>query len=359
MVRRELVPEAVASKSTPRNIFLSDADLARTAMSPRSWSRVTPGPRLLLVALVALAAVVVTPTGALGSHVAVNSIGAELHAAPNLASPRYNVTFTETGLPSNARSNPAWYVILGWWFSWAPASPVGLHSIRLTGVTAGDWPLLLSGSPGYVAAGGVSSTLDISGSHYNLSYNVSFVPGRTADLYWSEKGLPANLGVDSPGWCVNWSFWPAPFSCSGLPLNGILNLPLGDYSYQVTHPTVGQVITAKIGKTPVPANGTLALTSNTQLKFLFVYRYAVTFTESGLPPGTAWSLTVKGEAASPRSHLHVSEQTVNSTVTLWLPNGTYHFRVGAVTGFLRTPAVEPLPVNGAALSYSITFRPKS
>jgi len=328
-------------------------------MSRLGMNRAAPALSVLVVSFIGLTLAIGIPATTPTSHALGTTYSQNVHATPDLGSPKYNVTFTETGLPSTALSNPSWYVILGWWFSWDPTAPLGSHSILLSGVTAGNWPLLFSGTRGYVPVVGVGTSLNVSGNHYDLSYNVSFVPGRTANLYWSEKGLPATLGLDSRGWCVDWSFWPTPFSCTGLPISGILNLPLGDYSYRVVSPTVGQTISAQIGKESVPVNGTLTLTSNTDLQFVFVYRYTITFTETGLTPGTNWSVTVNGHQASPRVHTHLSRDARNSTITLFLPNGTYHFRVGPGTGFIRTPAGQRFQVNGADLTFSITFRPRS
>ena len=73
--------------------------------------------------------------------------------------------------------------------------------------------------------------------------------------------------------------------------------------------------------------------------------YPVTFTESGLPPGTTWSVALNGDVLSSSA----------STMTFVEPNGTYAYTVGSLTGYAMSPSVGQVIVNGANQEVSVTF----
>ena len=73
--------------------------------------------------------------------------------------------------------------------------------------------------------------------------------------------------------------------------------------------------------------------------------FAVTFRESGLPPGTPWSVTWNG---TPRS-------TDTSLLPFVAPNGTYAYSVGNVSGFRASRPAGNVTVNGSAVVVTITY----
>jgi hypothetical protein len=73
--------------------------------------------------------------------------------------------------------------------------------------------------------------------------------------------------------------------------------------------------------------------------------YAVVPSESGLPTGTSWSVTLNG----------TMEGSTNSTITFAEPNGTYAYVVGAVAGYTASPASGSATVNGGAIGVNVTF----
>lgn len=72
--------------------------------------------------------------------------------------------------------------------------------------------------------------------------------------------------------------------------------------------------------------------------------YPVTFTESGLPAGTSWSVTLGGQTLS----------STTTTIVFSEVNSTYTFTVGTVSGYSAAPASGSLPVSGAT-SQDIVF----
>ena len=75
------------------------------------------------------------------------------------------------------------------------------------------------------------------------------------------------------------------------------------------------------------------------------YGYPVTFSESGLTPGTVWSVTIGGFTRS----------SPTSTIVYLEENGTYPFEVGAPAGYVATPGSGSVTVRGAAASTAIAF----
>jgi YVTN family beta-propeller protein len=77
--------------------------------------------------------------------------------------------------------------------------------------------------------------------------------------------------------------------------------------------------------------------------------YTVTCTETGLPAGTNWSVTLNGTPMS----------STSTTILFSEPSGTYGYTVGAVAGYTPNPSSGSVPVSGAAASLPITFTANS
>ncbi len=69
------------------------------------------------------------------------------------------------------------------------------------------------------------------------------------------------------------------------------------------------------------------------------------FTESGLPAGTSWSVAVEGTSVS----------AATPTITFTLQNGTYYYDIGSVAGFTALPTAGDLSVHGSAQKISVAY----
>ncbi len=76
-------------------------------------------------------------------------------------------------------------------------------------------------------------------------------------------------------------------------------------------------------------------------------QYPVTFTESGLPTGTNWSVALEGNTLS----------SSTPTISFSAPNGTYGFVVGAVSGYSPDPTQGTVVVLGQGTQTALTFGP--
>jgi hypothetical protein len=71
------------------------------------------------------------------------------------------------------------------------------------------------------------------------------------------------------------------------------------------------------------------------------------FTESGLPPGTAWSLSVNGTVSTSNT----------ATIAVNLPNGTYSYVIGSVNGFATVGGSGSATLLGTGVSITVSFVP--
>jgi hypothetical protein len=75
--------------------------------------------------------------------------------------------------------------------------------------------------------------------------------------------------------------------------------------------------------------------------------YTVTFTETGLPNGTAWSVGMDG----------LLQTSTTDADPFSVPNGTFVYGIAWVTGFAPAPGAGSLTVDGANQTVAVTFRP--
>jgi hypothetical protein len=94
-----------------------------------------------------------------------------------------------------------------------------------------------------------------------------------------------------------------------------------------TYPDIYSVGFVPVSSTPAPTS------------------YPVTFTESGLPSGTSWSVTFNGQTSS----------STSTTVSFSAVDGTYSYTIGAVSGYTSSPSSGSVTVNGASAGVSIAF----
>ncbi len=176
------------------------------------------------------------------------------------------------------------------------------------------------------------------GDVYTANYNdgtASVVsPGAppTYAVTFTESGLPAGTS-----WTVTAGGTPQTSTTSSI----VFQEPNGSHSY-----TVGAVS----GYAPSPSGGTVtvagaAISQSIAFTSTVPTDYTLTFTESGLPADTPWSVTLQG-----------STQSSSTTTNVFsVPNGTYPFSLGTVTGFVASPASGHVTVSGAAQDQAITF----
>ena len=73
--------------------------------------------------------------------------------------------------------------------------------------------------------------------------------------------------------------------------------------------------------------------------------YFITFSETGLPAGTSWSVTLGG----------TTENSTSASITFAVNNGTYLYTVQNISGFIATNASSSVTVRGYNVSKSVEF----
>jgi hypothetical protein len=181
-------------------------------------------------------------------------------------------------------------------------------ALLLTGVIPGLKSNSSSGGGGGPGSGG-------------SSYNVTF----------SESGLPSGTS-----WTVTVSSTPHTSTSSTI----VVSLTNASYSWSAS----------ASGYTASPSSGTVTVSGAAQtVSITFTAlppgTYTVTFTESGLPASTSWSVTFNGTPGS----------SSTSSIQFSAKNGTIPFTVGTVTGYTAAPSSGNVHVAGQPVTQAITF----
>lgn len=241
---------------------------------------------------------------------------------------RFGLSFRESGLPNGT----AWSVDVGG--VTLGATVAGPGSITFN-ETNGSYRYTIAGVPGWTTSN-FTGILMVNGTPVAVPLVWTQV---TYTVAFQATGLRA--GVE---WWVNITRGPSSASQSSAILIGLGN---GTYSF-----TVGS-----LDKTYAAPGRPFTVTGAVQSETVAFSRvtFPVLFTESGLPLGTPWAVTVGP------SNLASTSTVVKTTEV----NGTYPFTVGRVDGWTTANYSGSVRVNGGSVStavawsqvvYSVTFR---
>jgi nitrous oxidase accessory protein NosD len=305
----------------------------------------------------------------------------------------YPVTFTESGL----KSGTSWSVT------------IGASTLTSTGSTIvfnepnGTWAYTIGAMPGYTTTWTGSVTV----SSTAATVLVNFVP-KTYTVTFTESGLPAGTSWSlylngAPSTSItttisynlaNGTYGYVPGSVAGYvtPAGGsvtvlgsavaqsvVYTLPAPVYTVAVTETGLpsGTTWYATLGSTTLSstdpvmlfheANGTYALAANATgynvqgptsvqvsgtdkvVSMAFAASasstFSVTFTETGLPDGTVWYVSLGSDIMT----------SDTSSIVFTVMNGTYAYTVGSSAAYTPTPASGQADVSGAELSVAISF----
>ncbi|MGD0718732.1 MAG: YncE family protein, partial [Thermoplasmata archaeon] len=234
-----------------------------------------------------------------------------------LAPGTYSVSVNETGLPSGL----VWTVTLG------RASQTSLNPTISFAEANGTYAYTIASSGGYQPSTS-AGTITVSGRAVTLSVAFS-PPPSTYLIEFTQIGLPTGAS-----WTVT--------------LNGVSNTsdtswnlfwePNGTYSYQIGNVS-GFTMTTSSSGTVVCAGG-----AHVDVRFVGT-TYDVTFTETGLPTGTAWGVTLNG----------VVEGSTSTAIVFVSADGTFSYALSVVPGEVATPASGNVSVDGASVAVTVTF----
>jgi YVTN family beta-propeller protein len=169
-------------------------------------------------------------------------------------------------------------------------------------------------------------------SLYDLNFNSNNVsqigtPSPAYTLTFAETGLPGGTN------------WTVQLNSTSYPTDGTeVGFPEANGTYNYTISTVPG-FSAVVSSAPVTVAG-----GPVQVNVTFEAAYPVTFHQAGLAPETFWSVGIRP----------VTNGTLNATLQLWEPNGTYTYLVSPVAGY-ETTWNGSVTVTGAATGVNLTF----
>jgi len=224
------------------------------------------------------------------------------------------------------------------------------------GTFASSWSVTLGGT----TESSATSAIDFSETNGTYAYSVGVEPGYIASPGSGTVAVKGSSSAEGIRFTAFTAVYPVTFAETGLPtganwwvtLNGtrgqsttssvVFSEMNGTYPYTVG--TTTRYLTSPVSGT-IDVNG-----SGVDRGVTFSpppTMYSVTFTESGLPSGTSWTVSLNGTPFSLASRV----------ATFTEPNGTYPFTVSAVANYSANPASGSVTVNGADLGRTITFSP--
>jgi thermopsin len=199
-------------------------------------------------------------------------------------------------------------------------------------------------NPSYLFdSGGNTTAVNLSESG-DLLYNNAFVTPIDA-VTPTEDALSCQVACEPATYSDTWNISYEPASAgsivNGVNLTGsIVGTTYQGGNYWWNYGTLSDPYDA------IPYNDSgLINVGGDYLPLTFAVMYEVTFRETGLAPGTPWSLTAEG----------VKFSSSNSTLLLQSPDGTYPYTVAPVTGY-TVPTPKSFTVAGANVTVSLTFR---
>jgi hypothetical protein len=257
-----------------------------------------------------------------------NAAVVNIHFVPP---PLYLVTFREKGLPSgtswggstsanwgdfyNTTNDPTFALLL-------PNTTSGLDLLYPHEVTGYDVE-----SPVYFGVDGAAETVTVP---YGQLYTVTLF----------ETGLP--LATDWSAYLVNDTSSASSYGYSNTA-DVNFSVPNGSYTFTV-EPVYAYKATPVTGTQPVDgANVTV------DIRFVLAPTFAVRFNETGLAPGTRWSVLLQ-----PPNDVDTTTNSSATNFTLYLPNGSYYYAPSA-HGYEATPSSSYFYVSGTPQNVSVTF----
>src|SRR2546428_12127926 len=230
----------------------------------------------------------------------------------------YPVSYTETGLPTGT--------------SWSVTLNGTTHASTTNTITFSEANGTYAYTVGSVAdymASPASGSVTVSGARVSRSITFTAVPPARYDVSFTETGLPTGTSwsVTLRGTTLTSTMSTITFS----EANGTYAYTIGAIPGYSTPSYAGSIVVLGTGVTHAVPWGQVT--------------YAVTFEESGLPPGTSWSVSVGG----------TTQPSTTTTDVFNEPNGLYSYTVSAVTGYTPLPSSGTITVNGASVTQAIAF----
>jgi hypothetical protein len=224
------------------------------------------------------------------------------------------VTFTETGLPNGT----------SWWVRLNGTTQATTGTVLSFTVINGTYSYTVGIASGFTPSPATGS-VTVAGSA--RSVQITYSPPKFT-VTFTESGLPAG---------TNWT----------VVFNGVTEFSnASSIVFSIANGSYPFVLGVLPGWASNPHSGTLMVSGATpQLITFTVVTYSVTFTETGLPAETSWSITLNG----------TTHTSTTSTIGFTIRNGSYAYTAGTVTDYSISPTHGTASVAGASLTIPIAY----
>jgi hypothetical protein len=281
-------------------------------------------------------------------------------ALTNSISENYSITFNETHLPKAVN----WTVTIGNVTQTINTTSMAFYASNGTYSYSAKFAKYSgsNGIIGYIPFFNGSGNLTVNGSSisktigYEPGYGVTFIPKNLTEGTSWTLSVTTNATVNVSGKIVSSvntthitttaANLTLPFLNSTISASQEINGTLTNvtytmkYSYSIS--SLNYLASESASNFSVDQSGlTESVIALTEVAF------GVTFTETGLPANTSWSISVNGAARN----------SSTSSILFSEPNGTYNYAIGGVTGYTTSSVGGSVTVNGSSAQVNITFSP--
>jgi thermopsin len=238
---------------------------------------------------------------------------------------KYTISFSESGLPAGTR----WFVALGLSNLNSTSSEINFTE------SSGSYGYEITPVPGYHASQ-LSGTVAVVASNQTIPVSFTKLPPGAYTLTFTESGLATGTS------------WSVTVGATTTPSTG------STIGFTETNGTYDYTIANVSGYTLNRASGTVQVAgadAHVSVGFSAIPpgKFALTFTETGLPVGTNWSVTVEGSTA----------YSDGGNVVSFQESGTVSYTVGSISGYTSTPASGSIDLAGSAKNIAVTFTSNS
>ena len=234
----------------------------------------------------------------------------------------YTVTFTESNLPAGTP-----------WSATLADLQMSSTATTIAFTAANGTYAFTAGTTADFAANPASGNLPVAGGDVNkaITFTASGGPG-IFGVKFKETGLATS---------TNWS----------VTLNGVLkSSTTATIAFTVANGTYAYAVGDVTGYTATPSSANVVVNGVLLVEAIEFTAggpgtYGVTFTETGLPSGTSWSVSFNG----------ILKNSATATIVFNSTNGTNNYTVGDVSGYTASPSASTVTVNGATVNQAVTF----
>ncbi len=298
---------------------------------------------ILVAGLVALVLTVSGVAVASASHLSYGT------GDPHDTGPGYTVTFSETGLPGGTNWSVRVAGVWGGWIGHRGETNSSVGSAITFSLPNGTYRYFADSPPGFATSDGRGSFNVTGGSPPAIG--ISYTTLTTYSVTFHESGL-------APG-----TDWTVTVHGHGRRSVRSESSETPTITFQLTNGPYRYQIGREAGYAATPARGDVVVAGSapnaTNVTFTPLAYYEATFSESGLPTGTNWSVAIVGFAWGV-GFVAQHATTTGTTIAFNLTNGSYLYFIGPVPGWQVTGS-EPfgaISVDGASPpAVSVTFGP--